>query len=387
MANNHFISALKSRIDKVDIRNSKDLISSLLNDYSILETVFNSMLEGVIVLDREMVVIACNRNGLKFLNISRKVQIGKKLSDIINDNKLLEILTNAVNREEKIFDYHVKINRDDIEHISLNIQPLVNDGKIIGSILIINDITDSKRNEARLRNAEGLAALTTISAGIAHEIKNPLGAMSIHVQLIDQVIQSCKCRSADDLKYSIGVLHDEIERLNGIVMNFLVTVRPLKAEFMPVNINQFIRRLIDFIKPELDNNGISIFYYDSGEYDLWLDDKYFRQAFLNLIQNAIYALKDIDKPRIIIRTYKKGTYLNIEVEDNGCGIPDDLQGKIFDPYFTTKDFGTGLGLTIVYKIIKEHSGDIICKSAQGKTVFIIRMPLPFLEKELLEYSG
>ncbi len=387
MAKNQFLSALSEKIDRIDIRSSKDLINSIINDYGVLETVFNSMLEGVVVVDKNLKVIACNKIGFKLLDINRKFQTGKLLTEIIYNKKVLDIIVNAIRNEEKLIECPVKMDRDDIEYISLNMQPLVKDGAIIGTIIIINDITNDKKNEARLRNAESLAALTTISAGIAHEIKNPLGAMSIHVQLMDQLVNGCKCKDSDELRYSLNVLQDEIERLNRIVMNFLVTVRPIKAEFMPVNVNDFFHKLIEFIKPELDNNGIEIQFKPEESFDIWMDDKYFKQAILNLIQNSIYALKSTYNPRIMIRLIQRGGYLVIEIEDNGDGISDEIVNKIFDPYFTTKDFGTGLGLTIVYKIIKEHSGEITCKSKQGRTVFSIKMPLPFLQKELLEYSG
>ena len=235
-----------------------------------------------------------------------------------------------------------------------------------------------------MRQAESLAALTTISAGIAHEIKNPLGAIGIHIQLIEQEINNCECKWAPEYKYSVKVIREEIERLSDIVNNFLFTVRPLKAELIPVKLDVFLNKFCDFILPELEMNKITLKKNFSDLPDVWLDEKYFKQAMLNIIQNSIAAITD--NGVIEIEAYQEQNYVNINIIDNGQGIPDDIQTKIFDPYFTTKNTGTGLGLTILYKIIKEHNGAINFSSKEGETVFTIRLPAKTIEKGLIEYS-
>ncbi|HNZ28222.1 MAG TPA: HAMP domain-containing sensor histidine kinase, partial [Spirochaetota bacterium] len=164
------------------------------------------------------------------------------------------------------------------------------------------------------------------------------------------------------------------------------TVRPLKAELMLVNLQNYLDKFIEFIKPELKDKNIRLEKNYKNLPDVWLDEKYFRMALLNLVQNSIAALKNTRKPVIEIDSYMDQNYVIIEIIDNGDGIPDEIQNKVFDPYFTTKSYGTGLGLTIFYKIIKEHNGEVKFSSKKGETVFSIKLPAPFIEQGLLEYD-
>ena len=269
------------------------------------------------------------------------------------------------------------------KYISFSLYPLAKEGKIIGNIIILNDITLEKENKNKLRQAESLAALTTISAGIAHEIKNPLGAISIHIQLLEQELDKYKQGFSKDFKYSIEVIKEEIERLNNIVVDFLITVRPLKAELMLTNLNIFLDKFVNFITPELESKNIIIRRNFSDLPDVWLDEKYFKQALLNLIKNSIASIKE--NGIIEIEAYQKQNYLFLNIIDNGSGITEEIQPKVFNPYFTTKNTGTGLGLTIVYKIVKEHKGEISFSSKKGETIFTIKLPLSYIKEGLIEY--
>jgi two-component system, sporulation sensor kinase E len=384
MIKSNFLSSIQKKIDKFDIRTLKDFLYKIIDEFDSLKTVFNSMSEGVLVIDIDENIIFYNKMAIRLLEINTNNPKGLHFAKVIKNEKFNNIISSAVENDETIVDYEIKIDSPYNKYISISLQSLVNNGKIIGSIIILNDITINKENEKKLRQAESLAALTTISAGIAHEIKNPLGAIGIHVQLIEQEINNCKCNWSPDFKYSIRVIREEIERLSDIVNNFLFTVRPLKAELLPVNLKEFLDNVTDFILPELEANGISLKKNYSELPEVWLDEKYFKQALLNLIQNSISAIKE--NGIIEIESYQQQNYVFINIIDNGEGIPEEIQTKIFDPYFTTKNTGTGLGLTILYKIIKEHNGAISFSSKKGETIFTISLPVKKIEKGLIEYT-
>ncbi|OHD09678.1 MAG: hypothetical protein A2Y34_15850 [Spirochaetes bacterium GWC1_27_15] len=384
MIKSNFLNSIQKKIDKVDVRTLKDVLYNLIEDFESLKTVFNSMAEGVLVFDNDKKVIFYNRTATKIFEISND-SYGLSIDKVIENERILFIVNEALQKQEKIINYEIKIDSTYAKYISLTLQPLVREGKILGNILIINDISQNKENEKKLRQAESLATLTTISAGIAHEIKNPLGAMGIHVQLVEQEIVKCKCKWSKDFKYSIKIIKEEIDRLSEIVNSFLFTVRPLKAELMPVDLKEFLDKFVDFIQPELEANKIQLKKNYFNLPDVWIDERYFKQALLNLIQNSISAITE--NGVIEIEAYREKNYCFISIIDNGDGIPEEIQTKIFDPYFTTKTFGTGLGLTIIYKIIKEHNGDINFSSKQGQTIFSIRLPVKTIEEGLIEYSG
>ncbi len=389
MISSNFFNTLKKKIDKLDKQTIKEILFETIKENENLKTVFNSMSEGVIVIDDERKVLLFNKTAIKLLGINQNFLNNDITKVITKEHILNNILKLLANNETNSIE--LKIDSRYATFILLSLYPLISEGKIIGNIISVKDISQQKESEKKLRHAESLAALTTFSAGIAHEIKNPLGAIAIYIQLLEKDIKNCKCNKAKDLEHSINVIKDEVERLTEILNNFLFTVRPLKPEFMLVNLKPFLDKFAEFIILELKANNIKLKKNYSSLPDVWIDEKLFKQALLNLIQNSISAIKNRenkDEEGIIeIDAYSQNNYVIIEITDNGIGIPEEIQNKIFDPYFTTKSNGTGLGLTIVYKIIKEHNGYISFISKKGETVFSIKIPCYNIEKGLIEYNS
>ena len=152
---------------------------------------------------------------------------------------------------------------------------------------------------------------------------------------------------------------------------------------MPVKFNDFLDKFVRFITPEVKEKNILLVKSYSDLPEVLLDEKIFKQAVLNLTENSIAAVKNADNPTIELEAYTRDDYVIFNVIDNGIGIPDDYKSKIFNPYFTTKSNGTGLGLAILYKIIKEHNGEVTFTSQPGQTVFTISLPITFRQSNLL----
>jgi len=389
MISSNFFNTLKKKIEKLDSSTLRNILFEVIEENDNLKKIFNSMSEGVIVIDNEKKVLFYNKMAIRLLDINQNIVIlNNEIEKLINN----EIILNNINTllQNNGLNESIEIKTRYSTFISISLQPLIQEGKIIGNIISIKDITLQKENEKKLRQAESLAALTTFSAGIAHEIKNPLGAIAIHIQLIEKDLKDCKCKRAQEFEYSINVIKEEVERLTEILNNFLFTVRPLKPEFMLVNLKTFLDKFIEFIQPELKANNIKLEKNYSTLSDVWIDEKLFKQALLNQIQNSIAAIKahnSNSEGKIEIDAYSQGNYVIIDIIDNGIGIPEEIQNKIFDPYFTTKNNGTGLGLTIVYKIIKEHNGYISFISKKGETIFSIKIPSYKIEQGLIEYNS
>ena len=181
-------------------------------------------------------------------------------------------------------------------------------------------------------------------------------------------------------------MDEEIERLNKIVVDFLFAVRPLKFDFAPLDINTVVKGLSDFFSEELNRAGM-VLTLDLAETLPFIqgDERFIRQMLVNLVKNAIAAMTP--GGIIHIRTWHTDEFVIMTVEDTGSGIPTDMIHKIFEPYFTTKVDGTGLGLTMAYKVVKEHGGDIRVQSEQGKgTCFTISLPILRKAQKLIEYE-
>ena len=270
-------------------------------------------------------------------------------------------------------------------------------GRIIGTLIKAFDITQTYENSQKLKRAEQLASLTTLAAGVAHEIKNPLGSISIYIQLIEKIIKknidnSSQCFS--ELKDYCAIIKEEIGRLEDTINSFLFSVRKLELNLEETNINSLILSTIDFLKYEIENNNINMeIKFDRDNLIMRIDERYIKQSLINIVQNAIDSILEKSeknyKKEIQIKLKTVDNFALITIKDNGIGIKEETLPKIFEPYFTTKRHGTGLGLTNVARIIEAHNGNINIESEYGKgTKVIIKLPLmqenqKFLKTDLL----
>ena len=271
--------------------------------------------------------------------------------------------------------------------LNINIFPIFKDTDLKGNIIMFMDISREKSEQSRLRRAESMAALSTITAGIAHEIKNPLGAIDIQLQLIERIMGNSK--NEENLKVGkyVKTVREEVDRLNTIVVDFLNAIRPLKVELRKMSINTVINDLFRLIEPETKERKIQLMLnLNKGITEIPLDSKLIKQALLNIVNNSIEAVGEDGK--IVISTSADNDWLYISVADNGRGIEKDKIDSLFEPYYTTKHFGTGLGLTIVYKIVKEHRGDIEIETQDDRgTNFIIKLPvLPEANPQMIDFK-
>jgi signal transduction histidine kinase len=241
--------------------------------------------------------------------------------------------------------------------------------------------------EIQLRQVESLAALTTLSAGVAHEIKNPLTSIDIHIQLLKREIDRLEGDESKNMRNLLVIVKEEVDRLNSIVQDFLFAVRPMSMNLGRENVNELITNLVQFMKYELEEADIEIALELGKDLPtILIDPKYLKQALLNILKNSIEAIGE--GGIITLKTYSSNDGdVVIEVVDDGKGIPEEVMGKIFEPYFTTRKFGTGLGLVIVYKIVKEFGGDIKVRSEKGTgTTFTVTLPVYEKKSKLLTYE-
>ena len=380
---NFYRRALK-KLDKLNTEQRIELLVSAVGEISILQTVLDSIHAGILVCDEKNNLVMVNKGAQRLLPMNYTE--GMQLWTAIKDEQTVEILKSILLNSDKAIDREIDIEYQGIDKLlSINVAPLVQDKRIIGSLIFVEDITEKRRGEARLRRAENLASLTTLAAGVAHEIKNPLGSISIHLQLLRKTLAKMNHSDKTTDKY-FDVLKEEVDRLNGIIVEFLFAVRPMNLELREENINKLISQIVEFVKYEMAQAKIlCLLELDEDLPKILMDERYMKQALLNLIKNAQAAM-----PKggvLTIATNCVENEIRISICDTGIGISEENLAKIFEPYFTTKDTGTGLGLTQVYKIIREHQGEIAVDSApeQG-TEFKIILPVPQKETRLIAYK-
>ena len=393
---NQFFDKIFQNFDKVSDAEKKKVFQRLSTLWYSQNIIIENLEEGIIAIDNEGMIQGINKKACFLFSIPRNSE-GESLSKCIPDNDIGKTILELINSS----DSETKLLKDNENEriLQINILPIGERGRIIGTLIKAFDITKTYESAQKLKRAEQLASLTTLAAGVAHEIKNPLGSISIYVQLIDKIIKKnmdndCQCYK--DFKEYSDIIKEEIVRLEDTINSFLFSVRKLELNIEDVNINELILSTISFLKYEIEKNNVSIdIKFDKDNLILKLDERYIKQALINIIQNAIDAMndnKDDKKKEIYIKLKTIDNYAVISIKDTGTGIKDEDLNKIFEPYFTTKRHGTGLGLTNVVRIIEAHNGNITIESEYGKgSEFIIKLPLKqenqkFLNTDLLDYA-
>lgn len=384
-----FIQRALPKLSKLDFPQIQSLILDLAQENENLEVVLDSMTDGVLAADTENRVILCNKAAERLLPLTDGDVYDKLMWEVIADYDIAQFVHQSLERQESVEDKEFSLPGPggNTRILAVSIMPLVQAGKVQGNILHLQDISEKRWREARLRRAENLASLTTLTAGVAHEIKNPLGSIGIHIQLIQRMLKTQDNVSSQEVNSYLEVINEEVERLNKIVVDFLFAVRPMDMNPSESDLNSLLRDLIEFMQFELDQSGIEVsVVLDDHLPMILLDEKFIKQAVLNMVKNAMNAMES--GGHLVLSTQVKGDEVMLRIIDDGVGMSPEVMGKIFEPYFTTKDFGSGIGLTLVYKIIKEHGGDITVVSQEGRgTTFTITFPIPQKERHLLSSSN
>ncbi|MDR2102562.1 MAG: PAS domain S-box protein, partial [Treponema sp.] len=298
-----FIQRALQKLNKLTEEQIRNLLVSAAGEIDRLETVLDSLTEGILVCDSENNLILANKYAERFLPLAHYEQENAPIWSVVREEKIAEffaVTLQAGDRvEEREFDVEFK---GKLRLLSISVLPLVRDHQVSGSVIYIEDITEKRSKEARNRRLETLASLTTLAAGVAHEIKNPLGSLSIHVQLIQKAMTANKelyfaahpqekdllGRGPTDyfglLDRYIAVVNEEIDRLNRIVVDFLFAVRPMDMNLREGDINVLIRELTDFVWFELEEAHVECVLELADPLPLIeFDERFMKQALLNLI--------------------------------------------------------------------------------------------------------
>ena len=392
------VKRLSNKISKLSPDQVQNVFTQLVEENESLLSVFESLSTGLFICDKNWNLLQSNKAGERYLPLtSRYYELKQQdfgfddeIWNFVDDEDISNFLKQA-SKEKKINiseEFVTKTPAGAARFLNISLMPLVKNKQLSGSIIKIDDITEKRNQETLLHRMESLAGLTNLAASVAHEIKNPLGSISIYIQLLQKAVN--KSRNSDEklpekkfLENYLEIINQEIDRLNNIIVDFLFAVRPISAELIPENPVKLLNSYVEFFKPELEEKNIKLktaFLENSPK--ILLDEKLFKQVLINLVQNAIVAMPDGGE--LFFSTRITGDKYLISVADTGIGMNSETASRIFEPYFTTKVTGTGLGLTMVYKVIKEFGGDIEVESYEGKgTIFTISLPIPQREKHLL----
>ena len=358
------------------------LQKELIETKHFLESIVEKAGDAISVVDLEGKVLYWNEGAERIYGYKKEEVLGKKLSDFlypketrsrIDEERFVAGLMARVKKGEVISNLEVKRQTKEGREIttSMTISPLRNaDGRIIGASRICKDITHLKKAEERLILAERLSSLGELTAGVAHELRNPLAGIKINTQMLSR-----KTDLPDMEKRLLESTTEGIEKIQRIVDDMLHFAKPKASHFKHEEINEVVEKSLAILHAKLKKaNILDVFEAERGLPGVRIDIHQIQQVLINLMLNAIQAMEK--GGTLTIRTFlKNGNGVGVEVKDTGAGIPKSYLRKIFDPFFTTKSEGTGLGLSISAKILENHGAIIDAASEEGKgSTFTICFP-------------
>ena len=344
-------------------------------------TVINQLIqEDILVIGADHRIIDINENLLKKLGLRREDAIGRFCYEITHRQNMPCTgdkhpcpLTQTLETESPSQTTHVHQDKDNREiFYSISTYPLVENGKVTGAIEISRDITKDINVQKVMMQQEKLASIGRLSAGVAHEINNPLTTILTSAMLIQEDLDS-----KDPIHQELETIASEALRCRKIVSNLLDFARQKQPKKEFNDINRIVEETALLLNKQAAFRDISLEQHLGGNIpQILLDKDQIQQALINLALNAIEATAPGGRVAFSTRYFSKGRVVEIGISDTGSGISPDILDKIIDPFFTTKDTGNGLGLAITHGIVEQHGGmlDVMSEVGHG-SCFFIRFPV------------
>lgn len=383
------LNRILGRLDNLDSTNLTILVQRLARERELLEKVFNSIHDGILVLDGEGTIQYANRPSLELIGLDESDIGFTVLTDKWPDlNRWIDFHSldnpkdpdSAVSRE-------IEMTYPQRRVLRLFLMPMylstIKSG--ISYLIVLTDITEEKDSTEETIESEKIASIMLLAAGVAHEIGNPLNSLTIHLQLIQRRLDQLESNShTKKIAKSIDVCTEEVNRLDGILNHFLGAIRNTPPDFQDVDLLVLIEEVVRLMEESLQTNKIDInIEVESPTPIILADVNQIKQVFYNILKNAMEAM-----PRggvIKIKPRSDDEFVYIMIADTGMGIDQEDLSKIFQPYFSTKDSGHGLGMMVVNRIIRAHGAKIGIDSKKNKgTVVTLQFPQKHRRVRLLK---
>jgi len=355
------LEKILSRLDQIEPEEVQALLSRLVREKGFLQKVFEALQEGVLLLDTAGGISFINHAGCRFFGTSPEEAQGKRLEEIVRGVDWTALMLSnrrTVSRDLEVF---YPENR----YLNFYLSPVAEEGEAdLGHVMLVRDITRSRAEAEQEMESEKLNALTLLAAGVAHEIGNPLNSLSLHLQLLERRVRDLPGDDQAPLQEHLGTARTEISRLDTILKQFLQAMRPTNPEREATELHQLLEESLFALSPELESRKISVTLDLTPDLpSLYLDPTQIKQALYNIIRNAYQAV-DQEAGEITIQTHVTDFEVSLAISDNGSGISPETMGAMFEPFKTTKAEGTGLGMLIVRRILREHGGELEVESEE-----------------------
>jgi signal transduction histidine kinase len=359
------LERLLAKIDHLDHTTLVLLVRKFYRQKNIFKKVVNVIRDGVVMIDQKGRILLANNVAEEMLNVKnlRNMVLWKCAPEILQQVDLAQIREKSIVAEIHLT-YPVE------KMVRFYSVPFVAETEA-QIICVFSDITQDLEQKKKELEAERTNSILLLSAGVAHEIGNPLNSINLQLELMQTFVRE---RNFEEISESVEICKKEVERLHGIIKNFLQAVQPVTPHFSDAHLLELLNFVIKFLTPELDNAGVQIRIAVDGEVPIVLaDGDQIKQVFFNIIKNAIEAMTC--EKCLSISIYSDDDFVILRFADTGSGISTEQLGKIFEPFATSKKQGTGLGMFIVQRILRDHHATITVESkANSGTTITVKFP-------------
>jgi signal transduction histidine kinase len=371
------VAAVSTKIERLGerIRSVQEVFSALKEN---LDQVLGNLQDGLVLFTRDGCAVLISSAAAKFLDLDRNAMLGKPVQEFLDRSTILgRTIGDAFAARIVLLQEEVLTEKGRRIQVSLD---FIHDDRATGSaslgaLLTLHDVESAQQLQDDLEISRRLAAIGRLTAGVGHEVKNPINAIVVHVELLRNKLAD----ASPETRRHIEIIHNEVQRLNRVVQTLVDFARPVEVRLQERDLRAIVQSVLDLEQATLRNAGITLDYAMSLEsLPVHVDADLIKQALLNLVENARQAMPAGGNLRLAAR--RQGREAVVIVQDTGVGIAPEQLDKIFNLYFTTKATGSGIGLAMTYRIAQLHNGKIYVESTEGTgTTFTLHLPLTAIE--------
>ena len=383
------LDRILGNLDELDPSNLSQAVQRLMRDRRLLETVINTIKDGILVVDEGGVIQYANSQGAQLIGLKEE-NVGKEiLWKLVPDlRKSLEGSTFNDDEEGSFISREIEMSYPEERLVRLHMVPLQEGSgvsRLRSMVVVLTDITQERISTEQLIESEKVNSVLMLASGVAHELGNPLNSLTIHLQLIERKLKKIgEGQGLEKVGNSVGVCMREVQRLDNIITHFLEAVRPNPPDLKELNLLLLVKEVMDVQGVEFENRNliVEIEFVEKNPI-IQGDLDQVKQVLFNLLKNSLEAMQKGERLKILCRGDDENIYL--QLADTGEGIAEEDISKVFLPYYSTKDKGHGLGMMIVQRIMREHGGRIGIDSKPGMgTVVTLQFPRKYRRTRLLE---